>query len=134
MNPEFYKYFIVSCFMSYFLFFVPISISFKFLIFFLLREACKFCIFVFQFRYIDARLPSGYDVSSVKTCAFFGTHVSQRATTDILWRLGPSFLLEDPLVDETVSTIYKLGPSYSGCFQAPIISEHYEVFTLCSRE
>jgi len=79
-----------------------------------------------RFRYIDARLPSGYDITSVKTCAFFGTHETQRATTDVLWRLGPSFLIEDPLVDETVSTIYKLGPSYSGCFQAPVISEHYE--------
>lgn len=81
----------------------------------------------FQFRYIDSRLPSGIDISWAKVVAYFGTHSIQCHISDLIWRLGPSCILEDPLTDDAISTVYKLGPNYSACFQAPVVSEHYEV-------
>ena len=32
-------------------------------------------------------------------------------------------LLEEPLSEDGVKLIYNLGPSYTGCFQAPCISD-----------
>eukprot|EP00795_Rhopilema_esculentum_P008037 gene8037-13951_t len=79
-----------------------------------------------KFRYIDSRLPSGIDITSSRISAVLGTHATQCHISDLIWRLGPTCLLEDPLSDDAISSIYKLGPSYNGCFQAPIISEYYE--------
>lgn len=87
---------------------------------------------LFQLRYVDSRSPSGIDFSSAKMAAYFGTHAVQCHISDLIWRLGPSCLLEDPLTDEAINTMYRLGPSYSGCFQAPVVSEHYEVRTCTS--
>ena len=77
-------------------------------------------------------MPSGIDISGAKIAAFFGTNAMQCHISDLIWRLGPSCLLEDPLTDDAVHIMYKLGPSYSGCFQSPVVSEHYEVFNLFS--
>eukprot|EP00794_Sanderia_malayensis_P012330 gene12330-13603_t len=79
-----------------------------------------------KFRYIDSRSPSGIDFTSSRISAFFGTHASNCHISDLIWRLGPSCLLEEPLTDDAVGVIHKLGPSYKGCFQAPVVSEYYE--------
>ena len=64
---------------------------------------------------------------SSRISAVFGTHSTNCHISELIWRLGPSCLLEDPLADEAVSIMYKLGPSYNGCFQSPVVSEYYEV-------
>ena len=40
-----------------------------------------------------------------------------------LLRFGPIFLFEDPISVQTVSYMYKLGPSYFGSFQAPVLGD-----------
>ena len=92
-----------------------------------LKTSSNFCAFSFQFRYIESRIPSGVDILSARTVAVFGTHATQCHISDLVWRLGPSCLLEDPLGDDAVGVMHKLGPNYRGCFQAPVVSEYYEV-------
>ena len=53
--------------------------------------------------------------------AHIGTHVTQRHVAPLVYRLGPTFLFDDPMVSNTVKNMYKLGPSYFGSFQAPIM-------------
>ena len=55
--------------------------------------------------------------------AHIGTHVTQRHVSLLTYRLGPMFLFEEHLSSGTIHTIYKLGPSYFGSFQAPILQD-----------
>ena len=41
--------------------------------------------------------------------------------------LGPTFLFEDPVSASVVTQMYKLGPSYFGSFQAPILDDYVSV-------
>lgn len=40
-------------------------------------------------------------------------------------------VFEEPLSEESINTIYSLGPGYIGCFQAPIVQESYDVILFC---
>lgn len=55
--------------------------------------------------------------------AHIGTHVSHRHVSMLTYRLGPTFLIEEHLSPGVISTIVKLGPSYLGSFQAPILQD-----------
>ena len=92
-----------------------------------LKPSNKFFHFLCQIRYIQPGIPSGVDVSSTKVSAIIGTDSSHCHISELIWRMGPTCLLEEPLLDDAVNTIYKLGPNYSGCFQAPVVNEYFEV-------
>ncbi len=53
--------------------------------------------------------------------AHIGTHVTQRHVAPLVYRLGPTFLFDEPMAASSVKSMYKLGPSYYGSLQAPII-------------
>lgn len=53
--------------------------------------------------------------------AYIGTRPKQRRISRLVWRLGPSYLLEEPVSSSTVLCMYLLGPSYYGSFQAPYV-------------
>ncbi|KAJ7327170.1 hypothetical protein JRQ81_016929 [Phrynocephalus forsythii] len=50
--------------------------------------------------------------------AYIGTPPAQRQLSTLIWRLGPTYFLEDVLPPSSISTIYELGPNYVGSFQA----------------
>ena len=81
-------------------------------------------------KYIHQGIPAGADLNTVKTVAYIGTHPKQYLVSDLVWRLGPMALFEEPLTEEGVKLIYNLGPNYIGCFQAPCVSDLYEVNVL----
>ena len=53
--------------------------------------------------------------------AYVGTppNPSYRRCSRLLWRLGPTHLIEEPLSGSTADEMYRLGPNYVGSFQAP---------------
>jgi hypothetical protein len=53
--------------------------------------------------------------------AYIGTRPKQRRISRLVWRLGPTYLLEDPLSSGTILCMYLLGPVYCGSFQAPYV-------------
>jgi hypothetical protein len=55
--------------------------------------------------------------------AHIGTHVSQRHISELLVRLGPTYLFDEPVGSQTAGVIHKLGPSYFGSFQAPVLGD-----------
>lgn len=40
-------------------------------------------------------------------------------------------VFEEPLTDDNVKLIFSLGPGYIGCFQAPCVTDLYEVCCSC---
>lgn len=87
----------------------------------------SFLVINLQMKYIHQGIPTGADVSTLKTVAYIGTHPKQHHFSDLVWRLGPMALIEEPLVEESVKLIFSLGPGYIGCFQAPCVTDLYEV-------
>lgn len=79
-----------------------------------------------KIKYIHQGSPTGADISTCKTVAYIGTHPKQCHISDLVWRLGPMAVFEEPLSEESINTIYSLGPGYIGCFQAPIVQESYD--------
>ncbi|KAK6633574.1 hypothetical protein RUM44_004181 [Polyplax serrata] len=75
--------------------------------------------------------------------AFIGTPPCWRRYSRLTWKQGPCHLIEEAISAQTVSTIYKLGPKYTGSFQAPqlngsdllapLISEEKLIFGLNAR-
>ena len=55
--------------------------------------------------------------------AHIGTHVTCRHVSMLTYRLGPTFLFEEHLSASVVATMFRLGPSYLGSFQAPILQD-----------
>ena len=53
--------------------------------------------------------------------AYIGTppNPGYRRCSRLLWRLGPTHLIEEPLSGSTAEEMYRLGPNYVGSFQAP---------------
>lgn len=76
---------------------------------------------------------------------YVGTPPAQRQLSSLVWRLGPSYFLEEVLPATSVAVIYELGPNYVGSLQAVYLpceeSTYFEiavyvkcmVFDLCSR-
>ncbi|XP_069467262.1 WD repeat- and FYVE domain-containing protein 4 isoform X2 [Ambystoma mexicanum] len=63
--------------------------------------------------------PSAFLESSsfLDVYAYISTPPVWRQSSSLLWRLGPTYLFEEPLPVETLEVIYKLGPTYCGSFQ-----------------
>lgn len=53
--------------------------------------------------------------------AYIGTPPAQRQMASLVWRLGPTHLLEEVLPPSSVTAIYELGPDYVGSFQAVLV-------------
>ncbi|XP_039629915.1 WD repeat- and FYVE domain-containing protein 4 isoform X2 [Polypterus senegalus] len=53
-----------------------------------------------------------------------GTPLIWRKVSSLSWRLGPAYLFDEAISQETVKAIDKLGPNYIGNFQAVIYSEN----------
>ncbi|XP_078381850.1 WD repeat and FYVE domain-containing protein 3-like isoform X3 [Oculina patagonica] len=53
--------------------------------------------------------------------AYLGTppNPNYRRCSRLLWRLGPTHLIEEPLSGSTAEEMYRLGPNYVGSYQAP---------------
>ena len=73
----------------------------------------------FQIKYIHQGIPNGADPATFKTIGYIGIHPKQGHVADLVWRQGPVSLIEEPLVEDNIRFIFSLGPSYTGCFQAP---------------
>ena len=41
----------------------------------------------------------------------------------LTYRLGPTFLFEEHLSANVIATMFRLGPSYLGSFQAPTVQD-----------
>ena len=59
--------------------------------------------------------------SSNMVATYIGTRPKQRRISRLVWRLGPTYLLEEPVSASTILCIYLLGPGYCGTFQAPYV-------------
>ncbi|KAG2462959.1 WDFY4 protein, partial [Polypterus senegalus] len=53
---------------------------------------------------------------------YLGTPLIWRKVSSLSWRLGPAYLFDEAISQETVKAIDKLGPNYIGNFQAVIYS------------
>ena len=53
-----------------------------------------------------------------------GTLPSRRRILPLIYNLGPTFLFEEPISAVNIKHIERLGPTYIGCFQAPIIKDY----------
>ncbi|XP_065652118.1 WD repeat and FYVE domain-containing protein 3 isoform X2 [Hydra vulgaris] len=82
--------------------------------------------FMSKIKYIFQGVPALADVNTCKTLAYIGTHPRHCHVDNIIWRLGPMSIFEEPLNDDTISCINSLGPGYLGCFQAPCLMGVYE--------
>lgn len=62
--------------------------------------------------------------------AYIGTppNPSYRRCSRLLWRLGPTHLIEEPLSGATAEQMYRLGPNYVGSFQAPCPEGQLKVY------
>ncbi|XP_046865023.1 WD repeat and FYVE domain-containing protein 3-like isoform X2 [Xenia sp. Carnegie-2017] len=77
-----------------------------------------------KIRYIPNVSLSVGTYTASTTDAYIGTRRSQRRCSKLIWQLGPCYLMEEPLLPMEISCIHKLGPSYSGSFQAPIVKKN----------
>ncbi len=64
-------------------------------------------------------IPYPSDSSPYIINAHIGTHVDNRNVTPMVFRLGPTYLFDEPLGTMPIHRIYQLGPLYSGSFQNP---------------
>jgi len=78
----------------------------------------------FQLKYIQAAAVSP-DAAVVNVAPYISAYVgtppnpSYRRCSRLLWRLGPTHLIEEPLSGSTADEMFRLGPNYVGSFQAP---------------
>ena len=59
--------------------------------------------------------------NSISTFAYIGSLPVQRVHSNVQWRQGPCFLIEDIFSSQIVATVYGAGPNYIGSFQAVCI-------------
>lgn len=110
----------ISCFRSLLLFFV------NYLLWTLPLDSLKKITFkiYFQLKYIQAAAVSP-DAAVVNVAPYISAYVGTppnpcyRRCSRLLWRLGPTHLIEEPLSGSTADEMYRLGPNYVGSFQAP---------------
>ena len=78
----------------------------------------------FQLKYIQAAAASP-DAAVISVAPYISAYVGTppnpgyRRCSRLLWRLGPTHLIEEPLSGSTAEEMYRLGPNYVGSFQAP---------------
>nr|XP_015201808.1 PREDICTED: WD repeat- and FYVE domain-containing protein 4 isoform X1 [Lepisosteus oculatus] len=58
--------------------------------------------------------------AAVDVCGIIGTPPRWARPASLVWRLGPTWLLEEAVSPEAAALVYKLGPGYLGNFQALI--------------
>ena len=63
--------------------------------------------------------PYPSDSSPYLINAHIGTHVDNRHITSMVYKLGPTYLFDEPLGNMPIHHIYQLGPLYLGSFQNP---------------
>lgn len=67
---------------------------------------------------------------------YVGTPPAQRQLSSLVWRLGPSYFLEEVLPATSVAAIYELGPNNVGSFQAVYLpcklSTFFQIAVVCS--
>jgi hypothetical protein len=68
--------------------------------------------------------------NSVSTFAYIGSLPVQRVHSNVQWRQGPCFLIEDILSSQLIAAMYGAGPNYIGSFQAVCIGMLFEIFHL----
>ncbi|XP_069096980.1 WD repeat- and FYVE domain-containing protein 4 isoform X1 [Pleurodeles waltl] len=56
--------------------------------------------------------------------AYISTPRIWKQKSSLLWRLGPTYLFDDPVPAEALQVIYRLGPTYCGSFQG--LQDHGE--------
>jgi hypothetical protein len=61
--------------------------------------------------------------TSVSVNGIIGTHTSLRHCLPVCYNLGPTYLFEEPLAAASIKLIWKLGSTYMGCFQAPVMKD-----------
>eukprot|EP00111_Clytia_hemisphaerica_P006851 TCONS_00019802-protein len=76
-----------------------------------------------KMKYIHQGIPNGADPNTLKTIGYIGTHPRHGHIADLVWRQGPASLIEEPVTEENIKFIFHLGPSYTGCFQAPFLGD-----------
>ncbi|CAF1017714.1 unnamed protein product [Adineta ricciae] len=67
--------------------------------------------------------------NSVATFAYIGSLPVQRVHSNVQWRQGPCFLIEDILSSQLIAAMYGAGPSYIGSFQAVCIDPVNDIFS-----
>ncbi|XP_035824115.1 WD repeat and FYVE domain-containing protein 3 isoform X2 [Aplysia californica] len=76
-----------------------------------------------KLHYISPNLGGGGTASPTaftSVFAYIGTPPQLRRQSRLLWRQGPSIMLEDIISAAVVKNIYDLGPTYIGSLQAPL--------------
>ncbi|XP_029465484.1 WD repeat- and FYVE domain-containing protein 4 [Rhinatrema bivittatum] len=61
----------------------------------------------------------------VDVYGFIATPKTWKQKSSLVWRLGPTYLFEETVLEETLQVINRLGPSYCGNFQAVQIYDDY---------
>lgn len=88
------------------------------------KEQCWAVIISLQLKYIQAAAVSP-DSTAITSAPYISAYIgtppnpSYRRCSRLLWRLGPTHLIEEPLSGATAEQMYRLGPNYVGSFQAP---------------
>ncbi|KAK7508020.1 hypothetical protein BaRGS_00000985, partial [Batillaria attramentaria] len=80
-----------------------------------------------KLHYVSPNLGGGGTASPsafTSVFAYIGSPPQLRRQSRLSWRQGPFYLLEDIVSTSVVSAIYHLGPTYVGCFQAPLSEEN----------
>ncbi|XP_074647224.1 WD repeat and FYVE domain-containing protein 3-like [Tubulanus polymorphus] len=75
-----------------------------------------------RLHYISPNLGGGGTASPAAVTSVFtyiGTPPAIRRQSALVWRQGPCHLIEEVLSVNLVQTIFRCGPNYIGCFQAP---------------
>lgn len=68
------------------------------------------------------------DASPFLINAHIGTHVDNRHISSLIYRLGPTYLFDEPLSNLPIQRIFLLGPLYVGSFQNPTDGNMVRVF------
>ena len=70
----------------------------------------------------DAAVPHIVSVNGI-----IGTRWSRRHILPVVYHLGPTYLFEETVSSQGIKHIARLGPTYMGCFQAPVIKDYVSV-------
>ena len=89
-------------------------------------------VFHLQLKYIQAAV-AGSDSSVISVVPYISAYIGTppdpkyRRCSRLLWKLGPTHLIEEPLSGAIAEEMYRLGPNYVGSFQAPFPEGHLRV-------
>ena len=97
------------------------------------------CIFSLQLPYIHPLpmavstqfFPYPSETSPYFINAHIGTHVDNRHISPMVYRLGPTYLFDEPLNNLPIQRIFLLGPLYVGSFQNPTQDNMVNKILLC---